>query len=339
MSFRCCVAIKHSNLGLLDFLEPKETIMFKKCLLSVCGLVLVGCAASPSTKSETTQNTVSSSSSLALQVMKADGRADGLRDFEVNLNSKVGSEDLLNVADAALLREHILGKAAPLPGVSNVAMSAFFAVELLNDRTYLPREGMWMPVWMPASLAKDSQEAELKMTEITEQAITKALPEGYRVKPYEWVDKAIFGAESSYRILRVDGPLCEQWSCMIRGSLASLENPGKSSAARMIKGKNPAFFHSNEGAYRFRGLGGIAVRKITKEYDQTGKGSGQWHRIEHVDLAGFDHAGFYRRFSGAMPDWAFIYFGPEETHNDAGIPFVLNGGKELFFVKPAASSI
>lgn len=312
--------------------------MFKKYLLAACGLALAGCAATPSSVREAPTVSISSNS-LALQVMRADGRSDGLKDVQVDLPHEVGSEAFVDTLDALLLREHLLGRATPLPGVSNAAMSAFFALELLNDRTYLPRHGMWMPVWMPHNLARDLQDAQLKITEITERAVVEALPQGYRVEPYEWTDKAVFGAESSYRILRLDGPLCEQWSCLIQGSLSSHERPDRSAKARMVKAPKPSFIQSDEEwSYRFRGLGGVAIKKVTKEYDEQGKISGHWHRIETGSLSGFDHAAFYRRLSAALPDWAFIYFGPQEVHNQAGIPYVLNRGKELLFIKPATSS-
>lgn len=78
--------------------------------------------------------------------------------------------------------------------------------------------------------------------------------------------------------------------------------------------------------------------KITNEYDEDGILAGHWHRIETKILAGFDHTAFYRRFSEALPDWAFIYFGPRDPFNHAGVPFVLNKGKELLFIKPVASA-
>lgn len=312
--------------------------MLKRYLLAACGLALAGCAATPSPVRDAPTTNVSVNS-LALQVMRADGRSDGLKDVQVDLPNEVSSEAFVDTLDALLLREHVLGRATPMPGVSNAAMSAFFALELLNDRTYLPRRGMWMPVWMPYNLARNPLEAQLKMTEIIERAIVEALPEGYRVEPYEWTDKAVFGAESSYRILRLEGPLCEQWSCLIQGNFSSVERPERSSQARMVKAPTPSFIQSDEEwSYRFRGLGGVAVRKVLKEYDEQGKISGHWHRIETESLSGFDHSAFYRRLSAALPDWAFIYFGPQEVHNQAGIPYVLNRGKELLFVKPANSS-
>ncbi|WP_313474502.1 hypothetical protein, partial [Stutzerimonas kunmingensis] len=73
------------------------------------------------------------------------------------------SAGLTHTLDALLLREHLLGRATPLPGVSNSAMSAFFVLELLNDQTYLPRHGMWMPVWMPRHLARDPLEAGIRI--------------------------------------------------------------------------------------------------------------------------------------------------------------------------------
>lgn len=308
--------------------------MNKAILLMACGLVMAGCAGTPAVSPTKTDR--ANSDSLALQVMKANGYSAGLKDAEVELEATPNSGGLTaDTLNALLLREHLLGRATPLPGVPNSAMSAFFVLELFNDQTYLPRHGMWMPVWMPQSLARDALDAQQKLTAIIEQAVAESLPAGYRTKPYEWSNKAVFGAESSYRMLRVDGPLCEDWSCVIRGSLSSSERPTKSFDARMLRVNTPPFMRESDGSsYRLRGLGGVALHKVIKEYDEQGSVSGHWHRVKTEPLSGFDHAAFYRRLSTALPDWAFIYLGPEYAHNQAGIPLVLNRGQELLFVKP-----
>ncbi|WP_375665235.1 hypothetical protein [Stutzerimonas kunmingensis] len=309
--------------------------MNKALLLMACGLVMAGCAGTPAVSPTKTDR--ANSDSLALQVMKANGYSAGLKDVEVELEATPSSGGLTaDTLIALLLREHLLGRATPLPGVPNSAMSAFFVLELFNDQTYLPRHGMWMPVWMPQSLARDALDAQQKLTAIIEQAVAESLPADYRTKPYEWSDKAVFGAESSYRMLRVDGPLCDDWSCVIRGSLSSSERPTKSFDARMLRVDTPPFIRDGGGSsYRLRGLGGVVLHKVIKEYDEQGTVSGHWHRVKTEPLSGFDHAAFYRRLSTALPDWAFIYLGPEYAHNQAGIPLVLNRGQELLFVKPS----
>ncbi|WP_312289527.1 hypothetical protein [Stutzerimonas nitrititolerans] len=311
--------------------------MIRVFLLSASVLIMAGCAApTPSTPAAIKEG--HSSDSLALQVMNINGYSSGLKDVEVNTQIESGPGGLAQTLDAVLLREHLLGRATPLPGVPSPAMSAFFVLELFNDQTYLPRHGMWMPVWMPQHLARDPLEAQQKLTEIFEQAAADALPDVYRYKPFEWTNKAIFGAESSYRMLRVDGPLCENWSCVLRGSLSSSERPEKSFNARMVAVETPSFIRNGDStSYRLRGLGGVVLDKVIEEYDEKGMISGHWHQVKTEPLAGFDHAAFYRRLSAALPDWAFIYFGPEYTHNEAGIPFVLNRGQELLFVKPAST--
>ncbi|WP_313474499.1 hypothetical protein [Stutzerimonas kunmingensis] len=134
----------------------------------------------------------------------------------------------------------------------------------------------------------------------------------------------------------MDGPLCENWSCAVRGTLSSSEHPAKSFNARMAKVETPSFIRDGDDtSYRLRGLGWVTLDKVVGEFDEKGMISGHWHRVKTEPLTGFDHAAFYRRLSAALPNWAFIYFGPEYTHNEAGIPFVLNRGKELLFVKPA----
>ncbi len=313
--------------------------MLKVFLIVTYGLFLAGCAGKPSPTSSEVKGGASLDS-LALQVMKTDGYSTGLKDVELDLPRESSSGGFAQTLDALMIHEQLLGRATQLPGVSNSAMTAFFVLDLFNDQTYLPRHGMWMPVWMPSRLAKDALEAQIKMTEIIERAVVEALPSGYKLKPYEWTDKAVFGAESSYRMLRVDGPLCEEWSCAIQGSLSNSKRPAKSYEARMIKVETPHFIADEDSSsYRLRGLGGVVLQKIVQEYDEKGWISGRWHEVKTESLAGFDHAAFYQRLSTALPDWAYIYVGPEHAHNAAGIPFVLNRGQELLFVKPASSPI
>lgn len=308
--------------------------MIKTFFIAVGGLALVGCAVAPQERA--TSAVVASGDSVALQVMKANGNWEGLRDVEIDLSSEIGGGLATDTLDAVMLHQHLLGRATPLPGVPNAAMSAFFVLEFFNDPTYIIERGMWMPIWMPESLASDPQDARLKMTAIIEEAVVNALPEGYRVKPYEWVDKAVIGRESSQRVLRVDGPLCEQWSCVMKGSLASHERPEISFSGRMAKVKTPQFVQTGEEwSYRYRGVGGdVYLERITEEYDDKGVISGHWHRIKTEPLTDFDHGGFYRRFSAALPEWAYMYIGPKNKFTDAEIPLVLNSGRELLFVKP-----
>jgi len=306
-------------------------VMIRKYSLVAFGVLVAGCAAPSLKLEEPTGQT--SADSIALQVMKADGRSAGLIDVTVDLSQTPASGNLATALDTALLREYLLDRATPLPGIPNAAMSAFFALELLNDQATLPRQGMWMPLWMPRSLAKTPLEAQLKLTDIVEQAIAEALPATYRLKPDEWVDKAVFGAESSYRILRVDGPSCEQWSCVIQGTLSSLSNPAASFSAKMTEARSAPFIRNAEGTYRSRGPAYVELAKIINEHDEYGQISGRWHRIKTEPLADFDYADFYQRLSASLPDWAYIYFGPEYPHNDAGVPYLLNRGNTLLFIK------
>lgn len=308
--------------------------MFKRFFLVAGMLALAGCAVT--SQGGVTPVTSASGDSLALQVMKANGNWEGLRDAEIDLASETGSGLATDALNAVMLHEHLLGRATPMPGVPNAAMSAFFVLEFFNDRTYIMERGGWMPVWMPKSLASDPLDASLKMTAIIEEAFVNALPEGYRVKPYEWVDKAMIGSESNHRVLRVDGPLCEQWSCVVKGSLTSNERPSRSFSGRMVQVETPTFVQTGEEwSYSYSGLGGsVGLGKITEEYDEQGMISGHWHRIKTESLTDFDYGEFNRRFSAAMPEWAYMYVGPKDRFNHAEIPLVLNRGKELLFVKP-----
>src|SRR5690554_5594932 len=148
--------------------------MLKKFSLVAGMLSLAGCAVT--SQEGVTPATSASGDSLALQVMKANGNWEGLRDAEIDLSSETGGGLATDALNAVMLHEHLLGRATPMPGVPNAAMSAFFVLELFNDRTYIMERGLWMPIWMPKSLASDPLDASLKMTAIIEEAVVNALP-------------------------------------------------------------------------------------------------------------------------------------------------------------------
>lgn len=304
-------------------------------------LLLAGCSTSSTTKTtqvtQSTRNQDQSSDSLALQVMNADGNTVGLKDTEVPLSYESGSADLMKTLSAAQLGGHLLGSSTPIPGISSAGMTTFFVLDLIasSDETSLTRLGLWMPVWMPANLASNPQQAQLEMSQIVEKAVTDALSPEYKVEPYEWVNRAIFGAKNSYRALRVDGPLCEQWSCLVEGVFSNHSLPEESFKARIVKTDTPDFIdHGHESSYKYRRNGYITIKKIADEYDKKGLLFGQWHRFEFEGIPGFDHTSFYKRVSANLPDWAYTYVGPESFANEYDVPYVLHRGEQLFFVKP-----
>jgi len=309
--------------------------MTKSNIIAICAILLGGCASEPSQTipTQSISGASTNTSSKALQVMDADGRAVGLNDVEMEESYFDQPHAISTGLDALMLREHILGRATPVPGVPNAALSAFFVMDLFNDQTILTRKGLWMPLWMPSQHNANQLEAQVKLSSMIEQAVADALSPQFRVEPFEWTDTANFGGKSSYRILRVEGPGCEEWSCVVRGTLSSVSAPESTSRARVVETDSPPFVAGDGPTYSYKQSGYVELDKIVREFTESGSLAGQWRRIETEHLTDFDYPNFYRRLSAALPDWAYIYVGPQFSHNEAGVPYVLHKGEQLLFVK------
>ncbi|MGO1246414.1 MAG: hypothetical protein ACTMHT_03035 [Oceanisphaera sp.] len=306
----------------------------KKCLsLLVLSLLLSGCNSNLASKKQLAlhgEHGVSNSDSHALQVMNADGRTVGLKDVPYDSSADAA----LSALNAAQLTEHLLGSPSSMPGISSSGMSMLFMLNFLNDETIHTRKSTWMPVWMPGDLAENEQQAQVELSKIMEHAIGKALGSKYKVKPYEWTNTAVFGAQDSNRVLRVDGPKCEQWSCLIRGSLSPQASPKLNFGSKVVKSSTPSFIkHGQAHSYRYRGLAGFSFVKVIDEFDEKGLLFGSWHKIKVKDVKDFDYADFQQQLSAHLPEWAYIYVGPQMPYNKLKVPYVLNQGQLLLFMK------
>lgn len=241
------------------------------------------------------------SHSVALQAMNAIGLGSGLRDA-----SAVTPD-----AQAYLV-----------PGVA-------------GEVAKLTREGIRIISWIPAGYPADEQDAQFKWGRHLETVAINALPEGYATQPFEWTNRSTTGQDSALRVLRVSGPLCPDWTCVLEGAFVSQENAPLSQVGRMQKVPTPAFVkHADPESYTQLRETRITLRRVESEYLEVGRGMGSWYRINTVPVPEFDHNGFYKRLSAALQPWNYIYIGPENGAYKTTVPLVLNQGTELYFAKP-----
>jgi len=288
---------------------------------------LSGCGSQP-TKPDTEK-------SIALQIMEAAGKAAGLRDVdrpavESALGEKTESDaSWAYLGDAAL---HATKLVAPPPGFSPGGATAMALLGLFPTNTSRDADVSQLIVWMPQTEAPDAERAQERMGLLLEKAAIDALPAGYEAKPFEWTDVAVFGAKSKYRVIKVNGPSCPQWSCVIQGAEGSLRWKMHRSTAPAIVPGGPY------PAWSYTGWASIDIEQITNEYDETGSINGHWHRIETVPLVGyFKRNEWYIRISENLPEWAYYYHTPSKRYPEYSpfpAPVVLHQGKPLLFVRP-----
>ena len=157
----------------------------------------------------------------------------------------------------------------------------------------------YLVVNMPLSFAHDEDDAQIKVSEILEKAIAQTLQPEYRFKIEEYDDHYAFGKVLRPRWFRVDGPLCENWSCQITAPI-----PTKN--ALQWDGKVTKF----KDVWRYNKLldQPIALVKITNEFDK----SGSLHVVEGVEISAFNYDQFYRRLSNNLPGWMSVWVWPPD---------------------------
>lgn len=302
-----------------------------KTLLAVTSLALVltGCAALEQWQPQR--------ESTALQVMQAAGQAEGLSDLSAPAAALADRAALVAAAQAALVQELApanVGRAEP---VVYPVQAAFMTPAGRTEPTLHSRAGLGLIAWMPAHLARDETAAQLLWSETLEQAAARALPEGYETEPFEWVDMSAEGVESTHRTLRVRGPLCLEWTCVLDGAFTSREDPSLSVASRLARVATPALVaHQDAESFTLVQADHLTLRIVTAQYLEVGDGKGRWYRMETQPLAEFDINAYYQRLSAELPEWAYIFVGSENPLYRTDIPVVLHQGKELFFAVPGA---
>ncbi|SDT03328.1 hypothetical protein SAMN05216421_2742 [Halopseudomonas xinjiangensis] len=298
-------------------------------LLSFVILSLSGCSVLEQLQSAGKQ----SHASHAMQLMQGANQAEGLADLAVHRSALDDRAALVTAAEVSLIRELTPANAGRAEPVVYPVQAAFMSFKGRTDPTLPLRDDLRFISWLPASQAADEQAAQLRWSEVLEQAVARALPQGYHTEPFEWVNTSADGVESTHRVLRVDGPLCSEWSCVLEGGFTSRENPDLSAEIPMQRVTTPPVAgHSEAESFTQTKAAHMTFSQVTSQYLEVGRGA-QW-RMEKQLVPGFDHNAFYQRLSAELPAWTFIYAGPENPVYQTQIPVVLHEGQEHFFAVP-----
>lgn len=183
-----------------------------------------------------------------------------------------------------------------------------------------------LEVWMPSTEARDEDEAKLKMSALVDAAIQQALSPDYQARIEEYEDQSTIGIISRFRHYRVDGPRCENWSCILSAPIptaTALQWNGK--MTQISEPKVPFF----DGRYAYTGVQNIALAKITGEHTKEGLTGGHWRKFEGGLVQGLDYEAFLQRISANLPEWVYFYLAPRSKDNPVDGPALLVQGKKI----------
>lgn len=193
--------------------------------------------------------------------------------------------------------------------------AAFTKLSIDNDH---------LEAWMPLSMASDEKDAQLTMSEILLTAIQKTLSPMYAQRVEEYDDVSTLGIKSRHRVMRVDGPSCEAWSCVILA-------PIPTESALSWKGKMVKLELSGDDdrkplqAFAYNSIDFVFFVRIKHEQDSAGMVSGKWKKFDTELIPEFDYERFYENLSANLPSWVYLYLAKNGQRNS----YLLNSGRLL----------
>jgi len=224
-----------------------------------------------------------------------------------NPDARLLTDSVASSSDSHASKALDVGLAAasrPIPGaIPHGAGFGIAATALLlgSGSSNKPINGNFIVAGMPLSMASNEQDAKIKLGSIVEKGITLALHPDYQTRIEEYDDSYAFGRTLRPRWLRVDGPLCENWSCQVIAPIPT---------ANAMQWQGDVVQKNGNWHYKHPVEQSIAFVKITNEYDKEGGFAGRIHFVEGHELANFDYLDFLSRVSANLPEWAIIEWTP-----------------------------
>ncbi len=227
------------------------------------------------------------------------------------LSASVTPEKGMTTRDVAL-RGNLAVEATKGSG-ADIGMAALM---LLNSGSFQKTAAKHdhLEVWMPVSEASEENDAKLKMSKILVNSINKTFVHPYETK----LDEATVEDD---RFIRINGPSCENWSCIVNGSFPS--KTARKWEGNMLKYDHQTLVAGNQcPCYVYEGLsGGFAFYKLIKDY----RGNPRFE-AQPTSFGGED---FYTRLSANLPDWAYYYVAKQPPGTDMKVPALFNKGKRV----------
>jgi hypothetical protein len=186
-----------------------------------------------------------------------------------------------------------------------------------------------LEVWMPLAEAKDTEGAKLKMSAILFDAAVRTLAEfGLKARADEYTNQSTIGVVERTRFLRVDGPGCENESCVAFSSFPTATASTWEGA--MVEYNHDAVVAGQQcPCYVYDGLkGNVIFGKVSGEDDDRGAFGAHWHKIRmKVFVPGGEQ--FYARLTANLPAWAFYYLAQQPPATDIKVPALYNQGGRI----------
>lgn len=222
----------------------------------------------------------------------------------------------------AAASRHVPGTIPSGVGIG-IMVAKFLTRENFQD---VARKYNHLEVWMPSAEAQDEEGAKLIMSALIDAAIQKALAPDYHARIEEFEDQSTIGIISRFRHYRVDGPLCQNWSCIIWAPIPTATAHQWTGKMTKISEPKVPFF---DGRYAYTGVQNISFAKITSEHTEEGLTGGHWRRFKGGLVQGFDYEAFLQRISANLPEWAYFYLAPRSKDNPVDGPALLVQGNKL----------
>lgn len=217
------------------------------------------------------------------------------------INSARNFNNLSNIGLSAAASNSFPNSAISGIGIGLSALSLLSSTQA--GKLPMPHNYNEIVAFLPLDLAKDETAAQIKMGDIILKAIMISLPEGYEAK----IESNIFSLHDEprkERWLRVNGPLCSDWSCQITCPIPSNENI-KQYDGRMKK-------NTLTWSYLFPQSIGF-VKIVNELQDKDGV-----KVIYGAEILDFDYKSFYIRLSENLPEWVILSIFDQEGKNPEG---------------------